>query len=106
MTANSGLAAFYPIVPDVTWLQRIVPLGVKTVQLRFKDAPDGDVRSQIRQSLAVCRAHGCQLIVNDYWRAAIEEGADYIHLGQEDLVEADIPAIKTGIIAAWHLNAR
>ncbi len=37
---------------------------------------------------------GCQLIVNDYWREAIDAGADYIHLGQEDLAAADVGAIK------------
>ena len=40
------------------------------------------------------RAHECQLVVNDYWREAIVAGADYIHLGQEDLAAADLAAIK------------
>ena len=39
-------------------------------------------------------SHGCQLIVNDYWREALELGADYIHLGQEDLAAADLAAIQ------------
>ncbi|MCK9912813.1 thiamine phosphate synthase, partial [Microbacteriaceae bacterium K1510] len=39
--------------------------------------------------------HGCQLIVNDYWREAIAAGADHIHLGQEDLAAADVAAIKS-----------
>ena len=39
------------------------------------------------------RRHDCQLIVNDYWREALELGADYIHLGQEDLAGADVAAI-------------
>jgi thiamine monophosphate synthase len=34
-----GLDVFYPIVPDAAWLKRLVPLGVRTVQLRVKDAP-------------------------------------------------------------------
>ncbi len=85
---------FYPIVPDADWLARLVPLGLRTVQLRVKDAPRGDVRRQIAESLAVARQCGCQLIVNDYWREAIEAGADYVHLGQEDLAAADLDAIK------------
>ncbi len=32
-----GLDVFYPIVPDATWVARIVPLGVRTLQLRIKD---------------------------------------------------------------------
>jgi thiamine-phosphate pyrophosphorylase len=85
---------FYPIVPDVGWLKRIVPLGIETVQLRIKAASDGEVRAQVTEGLAVCRAHDCDLIVNDDWQAAIDAGASYLHLGQEDLAKADLAAIK------------
>jgi len=87
-------ALFYPIVPDIDWLERIVPLGVATIQLRLKDAPSDEVRRQIARGLEICRANGCQLIVNDHWREAIAAGADYVHLGQEDLADADVAAIK------------
>lgn len=85
---------FYPIVPDLAWLKRLVPLGVRTVQLRLKDAPPERVRQEIADSLELCRRYACQLIVNDYWREALELGADYIHLGQEDLAAADLAAIQ------------
>jgi thiamine-phosphate pyrophosphorylase len=92
------LAPFYPIVPDIGWLERIVPLGVKLVQLRIKDATREAVISQTRRALDVTRAHSCQLILNDYWDVAIETGADFIHLGQEDLQTADLGALrKAGI---------
>ncbi|MCB1511499.1 MAG: thiamine phosphate synthase [Hyphomicrobiaceae bacterium] len=90
-----GLDVFYPIVPDIGWMRRLVPLGVRTIQLRLKDANEDEQRRQIRDSLALCRAHGCQLIVNDYWQIATECGADFIHLGQEDLAEADLSRIKS-----------
>ena len=94
MAKTSGsLDVFYPIVPDVEWLERLVPLGVKSVQLRLKDASPERIRREIATSLDICARHGCQLIVNDYWREALELGADYIHLGQEDLAEADVAAI-------------
>ena len=89
-----GLDIFYPIVPDAAWLERLVPLGIKTVQLRLKGAAPDVVLREIRTSLDVCARYGCQLILNDYWREAIELGADYIHLGQEDLAVADVAAIK------------
>ncbi len=89
-----GLDVFYPIVPDVEWMRRIVPLGVKTVQLRLKEAASGEVARQIAESLEICAKHVCQLIVNDHWREALAEGADFIHLGQEDLAGADLAAIK------------
>jgi thiamine-phosphate pyrophosphorylase len=85
---------FYPILPDAAWIARLVPLGVKTVQLRVKDAPPERVRREIAESLRVCADHGCQLIVNDYWREAIELGAGFVHLGQEDLASADLAAIR------------
>jgi thiamine-phosphate pyrophosphorylase len=91
---DAGLDVFYPIVPDATWVARIVPLGVRTLQLRVKDASSADVRRQIAESLAISHRHGCQLIVNDFWREAIDAGADYVHLGQEDLAAADVAAIK------------
>ena len=89
-----GLDVFYPIVPDADWLARLVPLGVRTVQLRLKDASSDEIRRQIAASLAVTRALGCELIVNDHWREAIEEGATWVHLGQEDLAVADLGALK------------
>lgn len=88
------LDVFYPIVPDARWAARIVPLGVKTLQLRVKDASPDEVEANIAETLALCRRHGCELIVNDYWREAIALGAGYIHLGQEDLAAADLGAIR------------
>ena len=34
------------------------------------------------------------LVVNDYWRVAIGEGAHWVHLGQGDLDGADIAAVR------------
>lgn len=82
------------MVPDVAWLTRLVPLRVGTVQLRVKQETPKEVRRQIAASLEICAERDCQLIVNDYWREAVELGADFIHLGQEDLAAADIAAIK------------
>ncbi len=93
-TAAKELDAFYPIVPDLDWLKRIVPLGVRTVQLRIKNASSDEIRRQILESLEVCIRHDCQLIVNDHWKEALAAGADYVHLGQEDLTEADVPTLK------------
>lgn len=90
----AGLDVFYPIVPDASWVERLAPLGVRTLQLRVKDVGAADAARQVRDSLKVARRYGCQLIVNDYWREAIEAGADYIHLGQEDLAGADLAAIR------------
>jgi len=89
------LDPFYLIVDSSEWIKRLVPLGVKLMQLRVKDRPDEILRQEIRRSKAVCAAANCQLVVNDHWKLAIEEGCDFIHLGQEDLWEAGLDAIRS-----------
>jgi thiamine-phosphate pyrophosphorylase len=88
------LDPFYPILPDTDWLARLLPLGLKLVQLRVKDKPRDVVSAEIEKAIELCAAHRCQLVVNDYWREAIDLGADFVHLGQEDLAEADLAAIR------------
>ena len=88
------LPRFYPVFDSAAWVARAVPLGVKLVQLRIKDAPHDLLRQEITAALDLCRQHGAQLVVNDHWELAIELGADWLHLGQEDLDTADIPAIR------------
>ncbi|WP_027038661.1 thiamine phosphate synthase [Mesorhizobium ciceri] len=88
------LDPLYLIVDSSAWIERLVPLGVKLVQLRIKDKDEFSLRQEIRASKAICERHGCQLVVNDYWRLAIEEGCDFVHLGQEDLARADVTAIR------------
>lgn len=88
------LDPFYLIVDSADWIERLIPLGVKLVQLRMKDIAESELRSHIRRAKTTCAAHHCQLIINDYWRIALDEGCGFIHLGQEDLVDADRLAIR------------
>lgn len=88
------LDPFYLIVDSAGWIERLVPLGVRLVQLRIKDRPEAVLRAEIRKAKTICAAHGCQLIINDHWQLAIDEGCDFVHLGQEDLVDADVKAIR------------
>ncbi|CAI2932924.1 thiamine phosphate synthase [Aminobacter niigataensis] len=88
------LDPFYLILDCAAWIERLVPLGVKLVQLRIKDMDEVGLRREIRTAKAICERHGCQLVVNDYWRLAIDEGCNFVHLGQEDLAEADVAAIR------------
>lgn len=88
------LDPFYLIVDSADWIERLVPLGVRLVQLRMKNGTDAHYRAEIRRAKAICALHACQLIVNDYWRLAIEEGCDFVHLGQEDLAGADLAEIR------------
>ncbi|WP_181707433.1 thiamine phosphate synthase [Chthonobacter rhizosphaerae] len=88
------LPRFYQIVDRAHWLPRLLPLGLKLVQLRIKDLDPDHRRQEIREALAACRAAGATLVVNDFWRDAIDLEAGYVHLGQEDLAEADVAAIR------------
>lgn len=85
---------FYPIVDSAAWLRRLLPLGVRFVQLRIKRTEGEALRADIAAARDLCRRYGAVLVVNDYWLLAIEEGCDWVHLGQEDLEVADVPAIR------------
>ncbi|MGX7877224.1 thiamine phosphate synthase [Mesorhizobium sp. ORM6] len=88
------LDPFYLIVDSAAWIERLAPLGVKLVQIRIKSMNETGLRAEIRKSKGLCAQHKCQLIVNDHWRLAIEEGCDFVHLGQEDLQTADLSRIR------------
>ncbi len=88
------LDRFYPIFDDTAWLERMLPFGVKLVQIRVKDASEKIVNKQVSHAKMLCERAGATLIVNDYWQVAIDQGCDWVHLGQEDLDEADMPAIR------------
>jgi thiamine-phosphate pyrophosphorylase len=85
---------FYPVVDSVAWVARLTRLGVGTIQLRAKNLNDAAALAIVREALAVTRGTATKLVVNDYWRAAIEAKAQHLHLGQEDLAEADLKAIR------------
>jgi thiamine-phosphate pyrophosphorylase len=85
---------FYPVVDSVAWVARLTRLGVGTMQLRAKNLGDDDALAIVREALAVTKGTPTKLVVNDYWRAAIEADAKHLHLGQEDLADADLAAIR------------
>src|SRR5213592_4805854 len=85
---------FYPVVDSVAWVARLTKLGVGTIQLRAKELDDAQALQLVSDALEVTKGTSTKLVVNDYWRAAIVAGAKHLHLGQEDLVDADLKAIR------------
>lgn len=85
---------FYPVVDSLAWVGRLAKLGVGTIQLRAKDLNDAEALQIVTDALAITKGTQAKLVVNDYWRAAIVAGAKYLHLGQEDLADADLKAIR------------
>ncbi|KUP90540.1 thiamine phosphate synthase [Tritonibacter horizontis] len=85
---------FYLIVGHVGRVELLVPQGARLVQLRIKDQPDAEVRRQIARARDFCAVYGAQLVVNDYWQAALDLKCDFVHLGQEDMDRADFDALR------------
>jgi hydroxymethylpyrimidine kinase/phosphomethylpyrimidine kinase/thiamine-phosphate diphosphorylase len=83
----------YVIVPSVTELQRALAAGVKTLQLRIKNT-DQQLRQQIKEAIQLCQHPDIQLFINDHWQLALELGAYGVHLGQEDIDQANLAALQ------------
>jgi thiamine-phosphate pyrophosphorylase len=85
---------FYPIFDSYTWLEKLIPFGIKVVQLRIKNASETDIRHQIQKAKLLCYKYDTTLVINDYWQIALEEKCNFVHVGQEDLVNCDIKKLK------------
>jgi len=88
------LDRFYLIIDNTENLESFINAGVRCIQLRIKNKNSDECRAEIKTAKLQCEQHGCQLIVNDYWQLALEEGCDAVHLGQEDLSTADVSQLK------------
>jgi thiamine-phosphate pyrophosphorylase len=85
---------FYLIVGHVGRLELLVPHGVRLVQLRIKDQPMSEVRRQIARARDFCAVHGAQVVINDHWQMALDLRCGFVHLGQEDMEQADFAALR------------
>ncbi len=83
----------YPVVDDVSWIEKLLKLDVKTIQLRIKNPEQADLEQQIIKAIRLGREYDAQVFINDYWLLAIKHKAFGIHLGQEDIEVADLQAI-------------
>ncbi|AWF39463.1 thiamine-phosphate pyrophosphorylase [Proteus mirabilis] len=84
----------YPVVDSIEWIERLLKIGVTTIQLRIKDKQPKDVEQDIITAIKLGREYNARLFINDYWQLAIKYHAYGVHLGQEDLDIADLDAIK------------
>jgi thiamine-phosphate pyrophosphorylase len=89
---NLGL---YAVLPDASWVARMAKAGVPTVQLRFKSDDARAIDREVRAAVEAVKGTDALLFINDHWEAAIEAGAYGVHLGQEDMVDADLIKIRT-----------
>jgi len=82
----------YPIVDHIDWVKKLIDVGINTIQLRIKDASPQQKHTAIKQAKAHCH-HQTAFFVNDDWQAAIEHQVYGVHLGQEDLHQANLSQI-------------
>lgn len=90
----------YGLVDNLAHLKRLLALGIDSLQWRVKH-PDARYAQDTQQAIRLCRAANVPLFINDDWRLAIALDADGVHLGQEDLNQADLAAIAN---AGLHLG--
>lgn len=76
---------FYPVLPNIEWIERVAKSGVQTVQLRVKGESEETLRRSIQSAKKICEENDILLFVNDAWQLAIEYKVFGVHLGQEDL---------------------
>lgn len=98
---NAGFAplvdpdiGLYPVVDSEQWVRRLLQCGVKTVQLRIKHQMNADIEAMIERVVLLGEQFRAQVFINDHWQEAIKYGAYGVHLGQEDLAQADLAKIQ------------
>ncbi|MFA0231279.1 thiamine phosphate synthase, partial [Vibrio sp. 10N.261.45.A7] len=84
----------YPVVDDVEWIERLLKLGINTVQLRIKNPQQADLEQQVARSIELGREYNAQVFINDYWQLALKHGAFGVHLGQEDIEESNLSQLS------------
>ena len=84
----------YGVMPDADWVKRMVDAELPTVQLRFKSEDKFNIRKQIREAVEAAKDSKTLLFINDYWEQAIDAGAYGVHLGQEDMITANLDEIR------------
>lgn len=62
--------------------------GADLIQVRAKGSAPEEIRRLAEAVLPVTRAAGVGLVINDHLAVALEIGAEYSHLGQEDFFDA------------------
>lgn len=84
----------YPVVDSLYWLERLLPLGLNIIQLRIKNLAQDELEQVIIAAVALTKSYKTRLFINDYWQLAIKHGAYGVHIGQEDLIDADLTQIQ------------
>lgn len=83
----------YPIVDRALWVERLLAVGIDLIQLRAKDLTGDELEKEVRAAIEAGRRARARVFINDAWQLALKHGAYGVHLGQDDLPAADLPAL-------------
>lgn len=98
-TLSKQSLGLYPVVDDVAWIEKLLPLGINTIQLRIKDTHQADLEQQVVRAIELGRKYNAQVYINDYWQLALKHGAFGVHLGQEDIEESNLSQLSNANIS-------
>ncbi|HET7856309.1 MAG TPA: thiamine phosphate synthase [Gaiellaceae bacterium] len=92
----------HALVSDLDTAKVAIEGGATVIQLRLKGLPTERVVDEGRPFRHLCSLHGVDFVVNDDVEAALELGADAVHLGQDDegAERADAAGLLVGISAS------
>jgi len=93
-SCNDEPLGLYPIIDTFEWLPKLLPLGVKTIQLRIKNKSGIALENEIKKSIDYAKQYNVRLFINDYWELALKNQAYGVHLGQEDLMHVDTKLLR------------
>ncbi len=91
---NGEQLGLYPVIGSIYWLKRLLPLGLNIIQLRVKGLSEAELEQVIIEAVNLAKDYDVRLFINDYWQLAIKHGAYGVHIGQEDLQDADLAKIQ------------
>jgi len=84
----------YPVVDRAYKLRPLYEVGITTAQLRTKDKFSGqELEDEVIEAINISKEYNARFFLNDFWELGIKHKTYGIHLGQEDIQEADVQAI-------------
>jgi thiamine-phosphate pyrophosphorylase len=101
--ADRRLYLVTPARPDLAdFLEAAIAGGVEVVQLREKDLPDGETLRALETAREVTARLDVPLVVNDRPDLAVLVGADFVHVGQDDLPVSAVRRFEVRVGLSTH----
>jgi thiamine-phosphate pyrophosphorylase len=84
------------------FLEAAIRGGVDIVQMREKGLSDRDLLAVLHEAREVTRRHDVPLVVNDRPDLAVLCGAEYVHVGQDDIPVDEARRFGVGVGVSTH----